>query len=369
MGESFPPDSVASPDKVWQPHANGKRGEVVMKRRLGLLVLPLIVLAIAGHGANAQDAESFYKGKTLRIVVGFSPGGGFDLYARLLARHYGPYIPGHPEIIVNNMPGASSLKAVQYLDAGAPKDGTVITAFNSGLITSSLTSPARFPIRFTDVAWVGSISEELRVCYIWAATGLKTLEDMQKRPQVTIGETGTGSSAYVNERILKLVFGVNVKQVLGYPGSAEKRLAIERGELDADCGAITSIPTEWLRDNKVNVVIRFEDLLVPGLTAATPYANDLVDDPDRKALLTLLNASGDVARPYIVSKSVPKDRLKALRDAFDRTLKDPQFLADAEKQKLIVIAPMGGEKAERYVEKVYQASPAVVAEAKKITGE
>lgn len=329
----------------------------------------LTLFALAAGAAYGQDAESFYKGKTLRIVVGFSPGGGFDLYARTLARHYGAYLPGHPDVIVNNMPGASSLKSVQYLDAGAPKDGTVITAFNSGLITSSLTNPKKFPVRFTEVAWIGSISQELRVCYIWAAKGVKTLDQMKKLPQVTIGETGAGSSAYVNERILKLVFGVNVKQILGYPGSAEKRLAIERGELDADCGAITSVPVEWLRDKKVNVVIRFEDLLVPGLTAQTPYANDLARDSDTKALLTLLNASGDVARPYVVSKSVPKDRLNALRTAFDRTLKDPGFLADAEKQKLLVIGPMAGAAAEAYVAKVYQASPAVVAQAKKVMGE
>lgn len=340
-----------------------------MKIGWGLFALAFTLLALTGYGANAQDAAGFYKGKTLRIVVGFSPGGGFDLYARLLARHYGSHIPGHPDVIVNNMPGASSLKSVQYLDAGAPKDGTVIVAFNSGLITSSLTNQKKFPIRLTDVAWVGSISQELRVCYVWAATGVKTLEEMKMRPQVTIGETGTGSSAYVNERILKLVFGVNVKQVLGYPGSAEKRLAIERGELDGDCGAITSIPVEWLRDKKVNVVIRFENILVPELPASTPYANDLVTDPDKKALLTLLNASGDVARPYIVSKSIPKDRLQALRDAFDATIKDPAFLADAEKQKLIVIAPMAGAAAEDYVAKVYRASPNVVAEAKKVLGE
>jgi len=326
-------------------------------------------MLISRGPAAAQSAEAFYKGKTVRLVVGFSPGGGFDLYTRLLARHYGRYIPGHPDIIVNNMPGASSLKSVQYLDAGAPKDGTVVTAFNSGLIVQSMTAPAKFPIRLTNYAWIGSVSEDIRVCYVWAGTGVKTWEQLLQRPQVVIGETGAGSSAYVNERILQLIFGVKVKQVLGYPGSAEKRLAIERGELDGDCGSFSSIPIEWLRDRKVNVVIRFEDALAPGMSADVPYANDLTDDPKKKELLTLLNASGDVGRPYIVSRGVPKDRLEALRDAFDRTMKDPQFLADAEKQQLTVIAPLSGEQAEAFVAKVYAASPDVVAEAKKITAE
>jgi tripartite-type tricarboxylate transporter receptor subunit TctC len=348
-------------------------GSVTVTRRwlLTALVLTMLVLAAMAVAdvAAAQAPAAFYKGRTMRLVVGFSPGGGYDAYTRLLARHYGRHIPGNPDIIVNNMPGASSLKSVQYLDSGAPRDATVLTAFNPGLIVQTMTTPDKFPVDLRNYEWVGSISEDIRVCYMWGATGVKTWDDLLKRDQTVFGETGTGSSAYVNERILKDVFGVKVKQVLGYPGSAEKRLAIERGELDGDCGSFSSIPVDWVREKKVNVVIRFEQHLAPGMTDEAPYAPDLAKDASQRQLLMLLNSSGDVGRPYIAPKGVPADRLKALRTAFDATMKDAQFLADAEKQQLTVIAPLSGEDAHKMVLEIYKAPPDVVAKAKDITGE
>lgn len=334
-----------------------------------LLITTLIALFAFATTSSAQTAADFYKGKTVRLVVGFSPGGGYDAYTRLLARHYGRFIPGKPDVIVNNMPGASSLKSVQYLDAGGAKDGTVITAFNPGLIVQSMTEPKQFPVKFTNFTWLGSISEDIRVCYMWSATGIKTWDQVLKRDKIIFGETGKGSSAYVNERILKDIFGVKLQQVLGYPGSAEKRLAIERGELDGDCGSFSSIPPEWLRDKKVNVFIRFEQHLAKGMTADSPYAPDIAKDAKQKQLLLLLNSSGDVGRPYIVSRDVPKDRVKILRDAFNAVVKDPQFVADADKQLLTVIAPLTGEEAEKMVADIYTATPDVVAQAKDITGD
>jgi tripartite-type tricarboxylate transporter receptor subunit TctC len=334
-----------------------------------LLVAALIALFIFTVPSSAQAVADFYKGKTVRLIVGFTPGGGYDAYTRLLAKHYGRFVPGKPDIIVNNMPGASSLKSVQYLDAGGTKDGTVLTAFNPGLIVQSMTEPSQFPVNFTKYAWIGSISEDIRVCYMWGATGIKTWEEVLKRDKVIFGETGKGSSAYVNERILKDVFGVKLQQVLGYPGSAEKRLAIERGELDGDCGAFSSISPDWVRDKKINVFIRFEQHLAPGMTADSPYAPDLAKDAKQKQLLMLLNASGDFGRPYIASKDIPQDRLKALRDAFDEVVKDKEFLADADKQQLPVVAPLTGDAAAKLVGDIYTAPPDVVAQAKDITGD
>lgn len=318
---------------------------------------------------QASGADNFYQGKIVNLTVGFSAGGGYDQYTRLLARHYARYIPGTPDVIVNNMPGASGLKAVQYLDASAAKDGTVIVAYNSGLITQSMTLPDKVKVNLADFAYVGSLTEDIRICYMWGGTGVKTFAEMQKRPKVVFGETGRGSSAYVNERIIKEIFGVHLQQVLGYPGSAEKRLAIERGELDGDCGSYSSLSEDWLNNKKINIVIRFNQHVSPGMSDKIPYAVDLAKDPDTKKLLKLFGATGEVGRPYIMSKDVPQDRVKVLRDAFMATVKDPAFLKDADKQHLTVISPMSGEEAQKAVEAIYDSPPQVVAAAKKITGD
>jgi tripartite-type tricarboxylate transporter receptor subunit TctC len=328
-----------------------------------------LLICFGSAEASAADASSFYKGKTVKLIVGFSPGGGYDQYTRTLARHYGSHIPGHPDVIVENMPGASSLKAVKYLSAAAPKDGSVVVAYNSGLITQSITLPKKMNVNLAKLPYIGSITQDIRICYMWHTSGVKTFKQMKEKPKVVFGETGRGSSAYVNESILKNAFGVHMKQVLGYPGSAEKRLAIERGELDGDCGAYTSLPEDWLRDHKINIVIRFNSIVAPGMSEDIPYDVDLVKDPDMKKVLKLFAATGEIGRPYITTPGIPKDRLAALRTAFNETVKDPKFVADAHKQRLTVISPMNGEDAQKAVAELYDVSPKVAAEAKKITGD
>jgi tripartite-type tricarboxylate transporter receptor subunit TctC len=331
-----------------------------------LAAIPLC-LAFAGS-AGAQDPESFYRGKTVRIVVGFSSGGGYDVYARVLARHIGRYIPGNPTVVVQNMPGAASLKSVQYLTTGAPADGTLITTFNPGLITQSLTVPDKIGVNFLDYAWVGNVSEDFRVCYTWNGTGIRSWEEMLARPKLNFGNTGAGTSAYIDNRILSELFGVKINMVKGYPGSADKRIAIERGELDGDCGSWTSMPEEWLRDSKITVHIRFSRTLVPGMPASAAAARDLLGDPKKQQTFTLLTAGAIIGRPYIAPKGVPADRLAALRAAFDATMKDPEFLADSEKQHLLV-TPMTGKEVEAFIAELYRTSPDVVAAAKEISGE
>ena len=225
---------------------------------------------LAAPAAAAQDAATFYKGKTVRLVVGFTPGGGYDVYARALGRHFGRHIPGNPTVVVQNMPGAASLKSVQYLTAGAPTDGTLITTFNPGLLTQSLTSPDKVPVKFLDYAWIGNVSEDFRVCFTWNGTGIKNWQDFLAKDRVTFGNTGVGTSAYIDDRMLSDLFGVKLHAVMGYPGSADKRVAIERGELDGDCGSWTSMPEDWLRDNKITLLIRFSRKLAPACRRTCP---------------------------------------------------------------------------------------------------
>jgi len=339
-------------------------------RHLALSALATVTCCIAGTApSTAQDPAAFYRGKTLRIVVGFSSGGGYDVYARVLARHIGRYIPGNPTVVVQNMPGAASLKSVQFLTTGAPTDGTLITTFNPGLITQSLTAPDKVGgVSFLDYAWVGNVSEDFRVCYTWNGTGIKSFQELLARPKVNFGNTGVGTSAYIDNRILSELFGVKVNMVKGYPGSADKRIAIERGELDGDCGSWTSMPEEWLRDSKITIHIRFSRTLVPGMPSSAAAARDLLTDPKKRDIFNLLTASAVVGRPYIAPKGVPADRLAALRAAFDATMKDPEFLADSEKQHLAV-TPMTGAEVETFVKDLYRTPPDIAAAAREISGD
>jgi tripartite-type tricarboxylate transporter receptor subunit TctC len=231
-----------------------------------------------------------------------------------------------------------------------------------------VTSPDKVNVKFLDYAWIGNVSEDFRVCFTWNGTGIKTWQDFLAKEKVVFGNTGIGTSAYIDDRMLSDLFGVKLHAVMGYPGSADKRVAIERGELDGDCGSWTSMPDDWLRDNKITSLIRFSRTLVPGMPADLPYAGDLLTDPKKKQILTLLTAGAVVGRPYIAPKAVPADRLTALRSAFDATMKDPEFLADAAKQRLLV-TPMTGVEVERFIADLYRTPPDVVAAGKEISGE
>ena len=329
----------------------------------GLLATAITLAAVSS--AAPQTSGEF---KTLTIVVGSSPGGGYDTYARIVARHIARHLSGQPNIVVQNMPGASSLKAVQYLDAGAPRDGSVIAAFNPGLINESLLNPDKIRFKFSDVAWIGSITRDLRVCYAWAATGIKTWYDLKRARQFNIGAPAPGTSSYVNAAILKNLFGIAVRHVTGYAGSAEQRLAIERGELDGDCGAWSSVPADWISGNKVNPIISFAPLQFAGLPAGIPFAGDLAPDQETRNVLDLLMVPDALGRPFVVSKQAPAARTALLRAAFDATMKDAQFLYETEKLDLPVVGPISGSEAEKIIVSIYDTPPALVARAQAVVG-
>jgi tripartite-type tricarboxylate transporter receptor subunit TctC len=339
----------------------------MMLHRMALAFIVSFFLPMYPSSVSAQSEVSLYKGKTVRIIVGYSPGGGYDANARLLARFLGTHIPGNPNVVVENMPGASSLKSVQYLEE-APKDGTVITAFSAGLVIQSQIDPANFPIRLMNYSWIGSIGQEVRVCFMRAATGVKTFDQLKKLPLISFGETGTGSAGYIDQSIMRTMLGVNVKTILGYPGSADKMLAVERGELDGDCISFTSIPVDWIKNNKINVIYRSSTPLLPGIPATAPYILDLVHNPEQVRLIKLLLAPTVVGRPYIASKDIPKDRLAILTQAFAATLKDPDFVAAAGAANLAMVGPMTGDEAAAYIADSYSVGPDIIAGAKKITG-
>jgi tripartite-type tricarboxylate transporter receptor subunit TctC len=329
--------------------------------------LALAAILISLVPASAQEAAPFYQGKTLRIIVGYSPGGGYDTNARILARFIGAHIPGNPNVVVENMPGASSLKSVQYLEA-APKDGTVITAFSAGLIVQSLTEPQTFSVKLTDYSWVGSIAQEVRICYVRPALGIKTFSELQKVPSISFGETGSGSAGFVDQNIMRSILKVNLKTIIGYPGSSDKVLAIQRAELDGDCGSFSSIPKEQITNRQINIIYRSTEAVLPGLPRETPYIMDLIQKEEDKELVRFLLVPTIVGRPYMASQQIPKDRLAILRKAFDETVNDPDFQRAAEQAELPVAGPMTGEQASAFVADIYRTPPDVIARAKAMFG-
>ena len=278
-------------------------------------------------GASAQ--ESFYKGRTVTIVVGYSAGGGYDQYARLVARH---------------------------LDANAAKDGTVITTFDPGLVLETIAAPETYKVRFSDFQWVGTLLRDIRICYASTASGVRTWDDMMKRKEFLIGNTARGSNAYVNGAILRKVFFAPVRQISGYPGSNEQRLALERGELEGNCGSWTAIPQDWIVNHKINALVRFSPKRPADMLASVPFVNDLASTQEQKDLLDVLNGSGELGRPFIVAKQVPAERITALRAAFAAMVKDEGFLSEAQKQNLL-LDPVTGEEAEKIIATIYAASP------------
>ncbi len=337
-------------------------------RSLALTCFSAVAATLASSSVSAQSLAEFYRGKTVRVIVGFSSGGGYDQYARLLVRHMGRHTPGNPTYIVQNMPGAASLKSVLYLDQGASTDGTTIATFNPGLLSQSLTIPEKVNVDFRRFAWIGNISEDFRVCFTWHAKNLKTFDQVKSARQIIFGTTGVGTSAYIEGRMLDEVFGVNLRQVQGYPGSADKRIAIERGELDGDCGSWTSLPDDWLRDNKINLFVRFSKNLTADMPKDLLYAGSLITDPETKATFDLLMSGAEVGRPYMAPSALPADRLAGLRTAFNATMKDTEFLSDARKQRLEVNAQTG-EEVVATIAQIYKTPSAAIKRARVISGE
>jgi tripartite-type tricarboxylate transporter receptor subunit TctC len=317
-------------------------------RLFGTAVLAIgAVLATAG--ANA--AEDFYKGKRVTILVGFTPGGGYDAYARLMNRHYAKHIPGEPTIVVQNMPGAGSLTAVKYLTNGAPEDGTVMTIFNSGLFSQALSDPKEVDVDFSKFRFVGSATAEVRVCYATKASGVNSIQELLKQSEFVLGATGLGSSSYVNGALLRTMLGAKIKHVLGYPGSAEMRIAIERGELQGDCGSWGSIPQDWIKDGTAIPLVNFTRAKVQGMPDM-PNIMDLVDSQEKKQILNLVLSASEIGRPFAMSPNVPPERLEILRKAFDAMVRDKEFLAEADKTGREVIGPMNGAGVEAMIKEI-----------------
>jgi tripartite-type tricarboxylate transporter receptor subunit TctC len=333
-----------------------------------LVSIAALAFALVAPRAAPVHAAEFYQGKTLTLVVGYASGGDYDLNARLIARHLGRFIPGNPTVIVSNLPGAGSLRSLEYVERVAPRDGTVLEMFDFTQITNSLLTPDKVPIDFRKFKWIGSVAQDVAVCYVWHTVKAKTLADVQRLPMIYMGRTNPGSSSDIEQKILRRLFNVNVRSVAGYSGSAEGFLAVERGELNGGCITWASLPPSWISENKITPVLRITSATVPGLPASVPGASGLLKDERDRAVLHLLTAAGELGKPLVFSDQVPDERVRTLRNAFGEMVKDSAFLSDAKKIRQVVRPTLGGA-AVKILGAIYSSPPEIVRAARAVASE
>jgi tripartite-type tricarboxylate transporter receptor subunit TctC len=329
-----------------------------MKPLAALFGASVIIALTLATPAGAQSVEEFYRGKTITILIGFSAGGGYDQYARLLARHLGKYIPGNPSVMPQNMPGAGSLKAAMNVYSVVPKDGLTLATTSRSVVTDPLLLGSNLdPVK---LSWLGTITNETSVCATWKTSPVKTWDDMFKR-EFTLGSNSIGDDTAGFALIMRNIFGAKVKLVTGYPGGNDVNLAMSRQEVDGRCGwSWTSLKSQkqWLPN--INVLVQFNLEKNPDLPDV-PWALGRAS-AEQQQVLRLLIAPQYVGRPFFSSPDIPADRKAALRAAFDKTMKDPEFLAEAAKTDM-EISPVSGATLDTFVAELYKTPKDVVAKA------
>jgi tripartite-type tricarboxylate transporter receptor subunit TctC len=312
------------------------------------LAVPLCV-AVIGPARSQQSVEDFYRGKQLDMVIGYSPGGTYDLYARLVARFLGNYIPGKPTIVPRNMPGAGSRLATKWVYSVAPKDGTVLATADQSLSVEQAMGDKQLDLDTTRLVYIGNPNADNNTTATWYTSGIKTIEDAKKK-QVVMGATG-GSTSSQYPKAMNALIGTRFKIIIGYPGGNDINLAMEKGEVDGRgsnaWGSWKATRPDWLRDKKINILVQIGLTKAPDLPDV-PLLIDLASNDEDRALLKLLSASSTIGRPVFTAPGVPAERVKALRDAFDTMVKDPVFLAEAGKEHFD-INPVSGADMQKIV--------------------
>jgi tripartite-type tricarboxylate transporter receptor subunit TctC len=335
-----------------------------MRATSGLITLACWLLA---QGAVAEPAAvaDFYRGKTITIVSGSDTGGGYDLNARVLARYLGRHIPGNPNIIVQNKPGAASVIAANYVYEVAPKDGTVIAGVQRPIPFPALFVGDRAHYDVQKIQWLGSTMHELGLIVAWHTAPQRSIADVMKMPMV-VGGDGAAADTEIFPRVLNHIFGTQFKIVSGYRGQAQIVLAMERGEVQGtgnwSWSDIQKGHPDWVRDKKIKLLLQI-DLKKTADLPGVPLIIDLARNAEERQVLEMLVSMKALGRPYFVPPGVPQDRTDALRAAFMQTMKDPDFLADANKS-LGTIDPVSGAEMQSIVSRVYSLPADVVAKAR-----
>jgi tripartite-type tricarboxylate transporter receptor subunit TctC len=317
--------------------------------------------------AHAQDPAAFYKGRNVNMEIGYSVGGGYDVYARMITRFIGNHIPASPTVVTKNMEGAGSLRLANWLYNAAPKDGTEMGTIGRGVAFDPLLGNKSAQFDASKFTWLGSANNEVSVCVAWQGTGITKFEDLYTK-QITVGGTGGGSDTDVFPQILNAVLGTKMKVISGYPGGNDVGLAMERGEVQGRCGwswsSVMATHKDWVEQKKIVVLVQLALSKHPDLPDV-PLVTDLAKTDEQRQILKLIFARQVMGRPYLAPPSLPKERVDGLRQAFMDTMKDKEFLAAAEKAQL-EITPVTGPDIEKLVKEVYQTPPDIAAKAGQI---
>ena len=317
--------------------------------------------------AHAQSVQQFFKGKTINLYIGFSAGGGYDAYARLLAQFMGPHIPGNPRIVPQNMAGGGSRVAANFLYNAAPKDGTALATVDQAIpVQQAIGDPT---VKFNAKAfnWIGNLDSDNNVLTTWYKTGVKTIEEA-KQKQVTLGATGFNTSSQYPAALNKTI-GTKFKIIFGYPGGNDINLAMENGEVGGrgsnSWASWKATRPEWVKDHKLNILVQIGLKKAPDLPDV-PLMIDLAPNALDKAAFTILSSPPSVGRPIFGPPGMPADRVATLRQAFDDTMKDPAYIAAAKKEGLDM-EPSSGQELAKVVDGIVDAPKNVIDRVSEIT--
>jgi tripartite-type tricarboxylate transporter receptor subunit TctC len=320
---------------------------------IGLLLLHATAAAQpAGGGVNA--------GKTFRMIIGFGVGGGYDQWARIVAQHMGKHLPGAPTLVPQNMPAGGSIAAANFLYEVAPKDGTVLGLIGRDAPLAPITGVSGARFEPTRMSWIGTPTKETNICIAYHTAAVKTVQDLYQH-ELVMGDVGPGSGTRAYPKALAALLGMKFRLVSGYPSSADIFLAMERGEVQGICESLDSVRSrrpDWIASRQVSVLFQGAPEASPELKDV-PLARDLARNDAERAAIDFLYAGQGIGRPFAAPPSLPPEVLKMLRDAFDATMQDAEFIADVKKQKFD-LDPTDGAGLASLIDKIYATPKPIV---------
>jgi tripartite-type tricarboxylate transporter receptor subunit TctC len=336
------------------------------RHRLAYIIAAALVAAVTPAAlVFADSVEAFYKGRDMDLYIGYSPGGAYDFYARVIGRHMGSHIPGNPTLVPKNMEGAGSLRLANFLYRVAPHDGSTFGTIGRGIPFDPLLIGKGDAFDAQKFSWIGSANNEVSVCVAMKDSGITKFEDLFTK-ELKVGGTGASADTDQFPRVLNAVLGTHFKIVEGYPGGNDVLLAMERGEVVGRCGwswsSVKTTRKKWLEDKRMVVLVQLS-LTKHSELPGVPLVTDFAKTDEQRAILKLMFARNVIGRPYLAPPNVPADRLAVLRKAFMDTMQDKDFLAEAEKSQL-EINPVSGEEVEKLVKEIYATPADIVAKAK-----